>query len=226
VLDAHEEVIVTEEARHDVAPLDEHHAAPVVEQLAQREEEEEARRLRQVSKASFFGIRIKSHRVIFVIDVSGSMNQETRTSRAGTARITIAKQELQAAIESLDDGALFNIIPFSSDVSYWVDDVADSGQTSRQEAREFVERLGAGGGTNLYGAIQAAFADPDVDTIFVLSDGEPSVGAVTDPGEIREHVRQWNEHRKIQINTIAVGGSFHILEWLAEDSGGSHVEYP
>jgi hypothetical protein len=38
-------------------------------------------------------------------------------------------------------------------------------------------------------------------------------------------VKNWNEHRKIQINTIAVAGQFQILEWLAQDSGGTHVKF-
>ena len=88
-----------------------------------------------------------------------------------------------------------------------------------------VEKLGPFGGTNLYGALRDAFADPDVDTIFVMSDGEPSVGDVVDPLMIRENVAAWNEHRGIVLNTIAIGGQFQILEWLAEDSGGTHVKY-
>ena len=101
----------------------------------------------------------------------------------------------------------------------------DSGAHSRDEAQEFVDRLGAMGGTNLYGALRHAFTDPDVDTIFVLSDGEPSVGDVIDPFEIRMHVKRWNAERDIVVNSIAVGGSFQILEWLAEDSGGTHVRF-
>jgi HEAT repeat protein len=200
-----------------------------LEALAEREKDEEMRRLRQISRTApnFFGIKVESRRVLYIIDVSGSMNWDTRSQEVGTERIVIAKRELQNSIDSLEQGALFNIIIFSSDVSYWLDGgVSDSKQASRDEAKEFIERLGAGGGTNLYGALKAGFTDPDVDTIFVLSDGEPSVGEVTDPGAIREDVAFWNEHRGIKINTIAIGGSFDILEWLAEDSGGTHVRIP
>jgi hypothetical protein len=200
-----------------------------LEELATREKEEQMRRLKQVSRTapSFFGIKVESRRVLYIIDVSGSMNWETRSKEVGTERIVIAKRELQNSIDSLEQGALFNIIVFSSDVSYWLDGgVSDSKQASRDEAKEFLDRLGAGGGTNLYGALRAGFTDPDVDTIFVLSDGEPSVGDVTDPGAIREDVAFWNEHRGIKINTIAIGGSFDILEWIAEDSGGTHVRIP
>ena len=48
---------------------------------------------------------------------------------------------------------------------------------------------------------------------------------VTDQAQIRERVKEWNEHRKIVIHTIAVGGTFDILEWLAADSGGTHKRF-
>jgi hypothetical protein len=88
-----------------------------------------------------------------------------------------------------------------------------------------VKLKGALGGTNLYDAVKRAFNDPDVDTIVVLSDGEPTAGAVTDPSAIREDVARWNKNRGIVIHTIAVGGQLRVLEWLAADSGGDHVKY-
>ncbi|MEO6711750.1 MAG: VWA domain-containing protein, partial [Planctomycetota bacterium] len=198
--------------------------------LAKREADEEARRLKQVSKASFFGIRIRSHRVIFILDVSGSMNELTRgqyVGKNGEARIVVAKRELTKCIDALEQNSLFNLVVFSSGVDKWLTEgISDAKGVNREEAKAYVEKLGAGGGTNLYGAVQEAFRDKDVDTIFILSDGEPSVGDVIDPGAIREHVREWNEHRHIVINSIAVGGTFEVLRWLAEDTGGTHVEFP
>lgn len=192
-------------------------------------QEEETRRLTQATKNTFYGMRIVSHRVIFIVDVSGSMNEPTRSpylGKPGEPRMEVAKRELIKCIDALDTDALFNMIVFSSGVDRWLDaGVAQSKDKERTEAKTFAARLGANGGTNLYGAIESAFADPDVDTIYVLSDGEPSVGDVIDPAEIRRRVQQWNEHRKIVIHTIAVGGQFQVLEWLAADSGGSHVKF-
>lgn len=198
-------------------------------ELAEREAEEEARRLKQISNVKFFGIRIISHRVIFIIDVSGSMLESTRVKYEGQTpetRIEVAKRELKKAIEGLDEDALFNVITFSGGVNSWLDGgVVGSSEKSREEALEWVDRLGAMGATNLYDSVRTAFEDPDVDTLFILSDGEPTAGEVTDPWRIREDVRRWNEYRDIVIHTVAVGGSLQILEWLAEDSGGSHVKF-
>lgn len=192
---------------------------------------EEEWRLRQTTRtdSKFFGIRIISHRVIFIIDVSGSMDWGLANDYKGKKpknRMEVAKGELSKCVEGLDPAALFNIYTFSSDTERWIDgSLAAANEKNRADAGAFVDKLRPGGGTNLYGAIKDAFADPDVDTIFLMSDGEPSVGDVIEPVLIREHVKAWNEHRKIVINTVAVAGQFQILEWLAQDSGGTHVKF-
>jgi len=57
-----------------------------------------------------------------------------------------------------------------------------------------------------------------------MSDGEPTSGEVIDPYRIREDVAFWNQHRKIKIHTIAIGGNLEVLEWLAKDAGGTYVQ--
>ncbi len=199
--------------------------------LRKLEKEEELRRLRQTTKtpSKFFGIRIVSHRVIFVLDISGSMAETTRgkfVGSTGEPRIDVARRELGNALDGLDRNSLFNLIVFSSEVSSWQDRISENTPTTLQEAKEYLNRLGAQGGTNIHGALRFAFEDPDVDTIYFLSDGEPTEGDVIDPHAIRREVAHWREHRDVTIHTIAVGGRLQLLEWLAEDTGGTHVAIP
>ena len=198
-------------------------------ELRQLRTEREERRLREVTRSSFFGIRVESHRVAFVLDVSGSMSELTRgryVDEEGDARIERAKKELIQALASLDRRSLFNVLTFHDEVVPWRERISPNDDRNLEDVRGFVADLGPGGGTNLFAALRAAFADPEVDTIFVLSDGEPTVGDVIDPGRIRSEVARWNENRGVILHTIAVGGSLSILEWLAEDSGGVHVRFP
>ena len=201
------------------------------EQLAKVRSGEEDWRLKQTThvKNDFFGIKIISHKVIFIIDVSGSMADGLANEyqgKPGQSRIDVAKAELLKCVGGLDPAAFFNVITFSSGVDKWLDGgLAAASQKNRDDAKLYIEKVGIGGGTNLYDAVKLAFEDKDVDTIFVLSDGEPNQGEVSDPVMIREHVKAWNEHRGIVINTIQVAGQFEILDWLAEDSGGTHVKF-
>jgi hypothetical protein len=199
-------------------------------ELDQAEKVREEQRLRQRTRstAKFFGLQVESHRVIFVLDVSGSMLESMYgryVGKRGAARIDVAKQEVKQAIENLDEGALFNVFAFSSGVEKWQKESAGTNSAaSRQSALTWVERLGASGATNLYDSLKLAFADKDVDTIYLMSDGEPTNGEVIDPFRIREEVAFWNKHRKIKIHTVAIGSNLEVLEWLAADSGGKHVK--
>ncbi len=196
--------------------------------LEKREQERERRRLRQTTQARFFGVKIESHDVVFVVDVSGSMAEQLESTvvagRAAT-RMDVVKGELVKCLKSLDATAFFNLITFNSAVTRWRDGVAALSEKTRTEAVDYVEHLGSRGGTNIYDAMEAAFADARADTIFLLTDGEPTAGAITDLQFIREHVARWNANRHVKIHCIAVGSDFPLLEWLAADSGGTYVKF-
>jgi HEAT repeat protein len=195
------------------------------------EQERERKRLTERTRAGgakFFGIKVESHRVIFIIDISGSMLESMYgryVGKRGAARIDVAKQELITAINNLEEGSLFNILAFASSVERWQEQgIGVNTVQSRTAAIEWINRLGARGATNLYDSVKMAFEDKDVDTIFIMSDGEPTNGEVIDPYRIREDVAFWNKHRKVKINCISIGGNLEILEWIATDAGGKYVE--
>jgi Mg-chelatase subunit ChlD len=164
-----------------------------------------------------------------VIDVSGSMEERVQGQYAdekGEMRIDVAKTELGNFLDRLEPGAWFNVVPFSDRILPWRPTMARNEGEALAEAKEFVAKLIASGGTNIYGGLEAAFADPETDTIVLLSDGEPSVGDVIEINEIRRHVQRWNEHRGIVIHTVQIGATFELLQWLAEDSGGETALIP
>lgn len=200
------------------------------EELEKAERARELARLKSRTRSTgkFFGIQIESQRVLFIVDVSGSMLEAVYgryVGKRGAARIDVARQELVAAIESLEPSALFNVIAFSTGVTKWRDDISGSNTPAmRAQALQWVERLGANGATNLYDSLKQGFADRNVDMIYLMSDGEPTNGEVIDPARIREDVAYWNRHRKVKIHTVAIGANLEILEWLAADSGGKHVK--
>ncbi len=203
---------------------------PVAAGLAEKlEREVEARRLRQRTRGTFYGLYVSSQRLIFVIDVSGSMLEPTSGRYAGEQgepRIERAKKEVLQALDGLARPALFNIVTFNLGVHAWAKGSEKATDDTLADAKGFVQRLGADGGTDLYGALSYALSDPDVDTIYVLSDGEPTVGELVDPLAIREAIAEQNRQRRIVFHCVAVGGSLSLLEWLARDSGGTYVRFP
>lgn len=111
---------------------------------------------------------------------------------------------------------------FSSDVHAWQDEVVEMGEKLRGDALRFVHAQRAGGGTNLFDAVAMAFADELVDTVYVLSDGQPNMGSVIGTEAIRRAVKQMNSYREIQIHCIAIGDDSEVMRLLAEDSGGEY----
>ena len=94
------------------------------------------------------------------------------------------------------------------------------------------------GKTNTYGALMAALdVKPggartgdknyavDVDTIFFLSDGRPTVGQFVDPDDILRELASVNELRKVVIHTIAIGEfQKDFMRKIAERNGGVFVD--
>ncbi len=199
------------------------------ERLVEIEREEEARRLDETAYVEFFGLEIESHRVTFVVDISGSMEWPTRggtRDTPGEKRMDVARRELIRAIEALHAEAFFNMVPFAGTARSWSRELVRATPDKRAEAIQYVQRLNAGGATAIYNALEYALADPAVDTIYLLSDGEPMGGRIDDPATIREHVRRWNANRGVLIHSIAIGENLELLRWLAADTGGDYVFIP
>lgn len=190
--------------------------------------------------ATFFGVELESERLAFVIDASGSMREpigprsgggapgtgggsERRAPQGGT-RMEVAKNELLHFLRQLPETALVNVVRFSDGADRWSDALKSvANEKSFASIRAYVERMAPEGGTNVHGALQLAFADPDVDTIMFLSDGTPSVGEVLDIRLIADHVRIWNANRGVRLHVISIGEDQPVLQALAEESGGSYV---
>jgi len=197
-------------------------------EIARLEREEKEREEREVTRADFFGVKIESTRVLFVLDVSGSMDFQMRgrfVGEPGEPRIDYARRELGRCLDGLDPNAFFNLVFFSDRSEAWREHGVPADPEAITAAKKTLDRIRPGGGTDLYGALKIALADPDADTIYVLSDGEPKNGEVIDPFVIRERVLAWNENRGIVIHAIAFGAQIDILRWLAEDSGGTYLSF-
>jgi HEAT repeat protein/Mg-chelatase subunit ChlD len=173
------------------------------------------------TQARFYGIQIVSDRLCFVLDTSGSMAELVTEE---DMRIDLVKRELLASIASLPDGARFNMVFFSDRAREWQKKLVEVDERSREDASEFVAREGAGGATALWDALEKAFEDPDLDTIVLFSDGEPTKGRIVDASEILEAVRTRDSLRHVVIHTVSMQGGGDLMRGLAEATGGEYRE--
>jgi Ca-activated chloride channel family protein len=112
-----------------------------------------------------------SKNVVFVVDRSGSM-----TGR----KIDQAKEALRFVINNLNDGDLFNVVAYDSEIETFAPELQRHNKSSRDKALGFVESIFAGGSTNIDGALNAALDmlqdDETPNYVVFLTDGIPTVG--------------------------------------------------
>ncbi len=187
---------------------------------------------------SYFNIPLVSDRVIFLLDTSGSMSApmggvrrsspSTGSGKGGKrstapTRLEEAKVQLKRVITALPEDARFNLIYFDTPVNTFLARMVFAKKGMKQKAIGSVQGLQPRGGTNIHDALEEAFTDQAVDTIYLLSDGAPSAGKITNADEIAQVVAIWNRTRRIRIHTISLGSKSALMERLAKDSGGQHV---
>lgn len=179
--------------------------------------------------ATFYGLDVVSQRVAFVLDTSGSMrlpalSYADRPNPDGSppTRMDVAREQLMEALRRLPDGDFFNVVFFETHVTSLESRLTRMTPTARQRALRFVRDQVSLGSTALYPALELAFADPLMDTLYVLTDGAPTDGSITDIAEIRAEVARWNGPRRVRIHGIAMGEDSTLLRWLAADSGGTY----
>jgi len=136
--------------------------------------------------------------VTLVIDRSGSMQGE---------KIEQARAAALQVIEGLVPGEAFNVIDYSDSIAKFAEKPVIKDDKSLQQARAYINRLRADGGTNIHDALVEAMRQPPTAqmlplTIF-LTDGLPTAGE-TRESAIRNAVVEANVHKR-RIFSFGVG---------------------
>ena len=172
----------------------------------------------------FFGMEVTTtNRATFIADVSGSMTAMVLLENGDMVRkIDALKKELTQVIEKLPDTTHINIIAFSSTFRPWQKQLVPLKGAGRRKALEYVSTLQASAATNVYDTLVFALRDRSVDTIFLLSDGEPTAGRFTEVGSILREIKILNRSRAVSINGIAFGEESDLLKKLAAENNGEY----
>jgi HEAT repeat protein len=138
-------------------------------------------------------------------------------------KIEVAKSELTKVLNSLQMGIKVNIIRFNTLIEPWKDALAPLTGETKKDALSYVNASTPDGMTNVYGALETALKDEKVDTIYLLSDGEPTVGEYIETEDLLEAVARLNQLQKVKINTIGFhlkAEERHLMQELAERNFG------
>lgn len=201
------------------------------------------------TEASFFRIPIQSRRVLFALDFSGSMSEPLDLKDAGmrmlmkkyelaSTRLGYAQAEFIRAINSLPDGTLFNVLGYNDDTKRLGSRLMELNKRTRARAVRWVLRLDTADLTNIFSALQDAFADylesgsgamrfTDIpDTVILLTDGIATRGRFVESEDLRLLARTWNKAVDVKFHCVGIGKGHDraLLEALAGDTGGYYVD--
>lgn len=155
--------------------------------------------------------------VIFVIDVSGSMEGE---------KIEQAKEALRFCVNTLDQNDRFEIVSFSSDLNSFQGRMNEAKTDVLQNARYFIDNLVSSGGTNINEALQLALklkdkGDERPTSLIFLTDGLPTEGE-QDIGKIIKNVKdQKRDFMRIFCFGVGYDVNTFLLDQLANESHGA-----
>jgi len=154
--------------------------------------------------------------VCFVVDTSGSMQENNKIEQA--------KNALKYCVQNLGPKDTFNIIRFSTDVDRLSSDCLPATKANVQKAVEFISTFRAAGGTCISGALAAALSAKGTEArpynIVFMTDGKPTVG-MTDINEIVASMKKTNpRNARVFVFGVGYGVNTHLLDQIADASGG------
>jgi len=174
---------------------------------------------------SFYGIATYARRVLFCIDVSGSM-RFPMDGEGGVRepRIEKTRRELAYTVHALPPGTAFDIALFAGTVEAWQGRLVEADDARMEEAQRFLDRMAIRAGTNVHAVLEYALAS-GAETVFLLTDGEPNCGTIVDPALILEEFARRNAARRILLHTIGLSQdqNAELLVNLAWRGGGRYV---
>lgn len=173
---------------------------------------------------AFAGLPLLSDRLAFLIDFSGSLWVE-REGRG--PRKTAVDAALRAALPKLDESARFLLVPYTAEPHPWREQLEPAKPRIVERAlQDFADCRERGSG-NAYSAIELALAQPEVDTIVLLTDGAPTGGRRWKLDLIVELLAFELRFRPVAIDLVLVdapSGLARRWKQIAEASGGRAVE--
>ena len=172
---------------------------------------------------TFAGHVVRSDRVAFLIDMSGSMWDEVD----GLTRKARVEIELARALESLLATAKFNVLPYAGEPKPWEKRLVAATQRNVKKAIDRFERNKLRGQGNAWGAIELALEDPEVDTLVLLTDGSQTGGERWNVELLALLWAEKNRLHHVTLDVVLVGAKKPLVKYwraVAASGGGRVVE--
>lgn len=160
--------------------------------------------------------------VIVVMDTSGSMDED--------GKIAQARKAMKFVVGKLNGKDRFAVVTFSTMVRKLHEQLVEATDENKKAAQDSIDKLEASGGTNIEGAIRAAYELAGTDAkrpcyVLFFTDGLPTMGEITD---VRALAKLSNEKRPSHARMFTFGVGYDVNTWLLDtmaEEGRGQREY-
>ncbi len=163
-------------------------------------------------------IKRPSANLVFLIDVSGSMNAPDK--------LPLVKSSLHMLVDQMDEMDTISIVTYAGHAGTALSPTRGS---DKQTIRSVIDQLGAGGSTagaagveQAYGLAQQHFNKDAVNRVILATDGDFNVG-INDPALLKTYIEQKRESG-IQLSVLGFGqGNYNdaLMQSLAQSGNGN-----
>ncbi|MHC4390076.1 MAG: HEAT repeat domain-containing protein [Planctomycetota bacterium] len=176
----------------------------------------------------YFGIPIYSKRLTFILDLSGGMDRPVGGKGTDTPRrLNVAKDELKKTLGSLDKDVLANVIFFASAYYACAPQLLPVRKALRKinayiDEQQIPTKPHTNRG-NLFDPIVVAMEQEDVDTIYLVTEGNPTEGRFIDLDRFVRHMMRTQKFTKTEVNSLFIGSAksaVKYLEGVSQPTGG------
>jgi peptidoglycan hydrolase CwlO-like protein len=150
----------------------------------------EATRVRAEAENRFAGITLTGRRIVFLVDMSGSMEYLDDNTPAPQKWMAV-RETVAKIMRSLPDLEKYQVVAFSDKAMFPLGHANDwldfDPKTSPGLVLTTLAAVKPNGGTNMYSAMETVFRlrPQGLDTVYFLSDGIPNIGEGVTPEEIK-----------------------------------------
>lgn len=170
---------------------------------------------------AFNQIPLVSDHVAFLIDKSYLMKRTLEAT--GTTKDLAAHGELKRVLEQLHGRLVFNVFCYREKVVAFRKEPVALDEKQEKKALRFVAREKDEGAKDIWGVLERVVSDPDIDTAYLLSSGEPDVGLYVHWNRVTRHLADLNRFHKVVVHCVVYSERKWFrdqLERIAQTTGG------
>jgi hypothetical protein len=140
-----------------------------------------------------------------------------------TTKDLAAYRELKSVLEQLHGRLVFNVYCYREDVEAFHKEPVELDDKQEKKALRFVAQEELKGAKDIWKVLEQVVSDPDIDTAYLLSSGEPDVGLYVHWNRVTRHLADLNRFHKVVVHCVVYSERKWFrdqLEKIAQTTGG------